>query len=176
MSSPYEDLLPKDPPTDKNRVTFAAGITIDSPPGWTSRTVPIEAFMKDWITDQFVLEAKQPGQEKSTITIQRLGPMAQRQWDDFAKPGAVIGDRYTLSQFHGEPAFTRFLPGSGKSRAKSGQYHPWLSQQLVCKAQGQWFLLDFQMRNADDGDPYYTRPLKIIQDYFETFHYKPKGG
>jgi hypothetical protein len=80
------------------------------------------------------------------------------------------------SQFQGHPALTRFLPGGGKSKAVRGSYQPWLSQELVFKNQSQWFSIGFSMRNADEGEPYYTQPLKIVQDYFETFRYTSAGN
>jgi hypothetical protein len=136
------------------------------------RIVPIEPFMKDYVAEQFVLEGTQPDELKPVMTIQRLGPAGQRQWDAFAKPGAIIGDRYVRTTFRGETAFSRFLPGSGKTKTMRGAA---LSQQLVLKSAGQWFLLDFRMRNADDGEPYYTQPLSIVQAYFESFRSKPAG-
>jgi hypothetical protein len=171
-SSPYADYLPKEAPVEKNRVAHPAGYSLVSPPGWTMRIVSIEPFMKDYVTDQFVLEGPQPDELKPTLTIQRLGPAGQRQWDAFAKSGAIIGDRYVRTTFRGETAFSKFLPGSGKSNTLRG---PALSQRLVLKSAGQWFLLDFRMRNADGGEPYYTQPLSIVQAYFESFRYKPAG-
>jgi hypothetical protein len=175
VESPYADYLPKAAPADANRFTHPAGFSIACPPGWTTRTIELKA-LKDFVADQVLLEGLQPDRFKPVITIQRLGPESGRQWDDLAKTGATMGNGHTRTQFQGQPAFKRFQAGFGKSRAVKGQHQPWLSQRLVLKSHGQWFVLDFRMRNADDGDPYYTKPLKIIQDYFETFRYKPPGS
>jgi hypothetical protein len=172
-SSPYADYLPKEPPVEKNRVAHPSGYSLISPPGWTMRIVSIEPFMKDYVADQFVLDGPQTDELKPVLTVQRQGPAGQRQWDAFAKPGAIIGDRYVRTTFRGETAFSKFLPGSGKSKSLRGAA---LSQQLVLKSAGQWFLLDFRMRNADDGERYYTQPLSIVQAYFESFRSKPAGG
>jgi hypothetical protein len=174
--SPYADYLPQAAPADANRFTHPAGFSIACPPGWTTRTIELKSSAKDFVADQVLLEGTQPDRFKPVIMVQRLGPEAGRQWDDLAKTGATTGDGHTRTQFQGQPAFTRFQAGFGKSRAVKGQHQPWLSQRLVLKSRGQWFLLNFRMRNADDEGPYYTKPLKIIQDYFETFRYKPPGN
>jgi hypothetical protein len=170
--SPYADYVPKEAPLEKNRVTHPTGFSLVSPVDWTMRIRPVEPFLKDYVADEFLLEGPQSDELKPVITVQHLGPAAQRQWEAFAKPGARIGDGNVRAQFHGETAFTRFLAGSGKTKTKRGQA---LSQQLVFKSAGQWFLLEFRMRNADNGEPYYTQPLKIVQDFFETFAYQPAG-
>jgi hypothetical protein len=174
--SPYADYLPKAAPADANRFTHPAGFSIVCPPGWTPRIIELKSSAKDFVADQVMLEGTQPDRFKPVIIVQRLGPEAGSQWDDLAKTGATMGNGHTRTKFQGEPAFTRFQAGTGKSRAVKGQHKPWLSQRLVLKSHGQWFLLDFRMRNADDEGPYYTAPLKIIQDYFETFRYKPPGS
>jgi hypothetical protein len=177
--SPYEKYLPQSPPAETNRVRFRKGISMVSPPGWKSRTIPIESFLKGYVTDEFVLEGEADPKEeyKPKITIQSLGPKARHQWETLLKrePGRKNLDRYVLTRFQGEPAFARFLSGFGESHAVRGSYQPWLLQGVVFKSQGQWFSLDFDVRNADEGEPYYTEPLKIIQDYFETFRYNPSA-
>ena len=115
-SSPYADYLPKEPPVEKNRVVHPAGYSVASPPGWTMRIVSIESYMKDYVAEQFVLEGPQPDELKPVMTIQRLGPAGQRQWDAFAKPGAIICDRYVRTTFHGETAFSRFSPVPAKPK------------------------------------------------------------
>jgi hypothetical protein len=147
-----------------------------SPTGWTTRTIAIEDYLKDWVSDEFVVEGTQGDEYRPKITIQRLGGLAQGQWNDALKPGWNNRDGYVPSRFQDQPAFTLFLPGYGKSKAVRGTYRPSLSQQLVFKCQGQWFSLAFDMRNADEGEPYYTEPLRVIQDYFETFRYNPPGN
>jgi hypothetical protein len=173
-NSPYEAYLPKEAPLERNRVAHSSGFSIVCPPGWTTRTIPIEDFLKSSVADQFELEGPQSDKIKPRITIQRLGPDAQGQWENSLKPDH-IGDEYTRTVFQGSPALARFLTGYGKSKAVRGAYQPWLSQSLKFKSHGQWFSLDFTMRNADKGEPYYRQPLQIIQDYFETFRFNPPG-
>jgi hypothetical protein len=174
--SPYADYLPKAAAADAIRFTDPAGFSIACPPGWTTRTIELTPSFKNFVADQVLLEGLQQDRFKPVIMVQRLGPESARQWDDLAKSGATMDSGHTRTQFQGEPAFTRFQAGTGKSRAVKGQHQPWLSQRLVLKSRGQWFLLNFRMRNADDEGPYYTKSLKIIQDYFETFRYKPPGS
>ena len=171
-----QSFLPQVSPSETNRISHPTGFSIVCPPGWTTRTIPIQSFLKDWVSDQFELEGTQKDQYRPKITIQLLGAAAGRQWNDALKPGWTNSDGYALTSFQGQSAFKRFLPGYGKARAVRGTYQPWLSQQLIFKSQGRWFSLAFVMRNANQDKPFYTQPLKIIQDYFETFHYSPSGN
>jgi hypothetical protein len=159
--SPYEHYLPQTAPSEANRVTNAAGFSIVIPPGWTTRTVPIEAFPKDWVLDEFVVEGTQTDAHKPKITIQRLRPAAQRQWDNALQPGWKNADGYVTIPFQGQTALSRFLPGFGRLKAERDAYQPWLLQTLVFKSKGQWFSLAFAMRNADEAEPYYTHHWEL---------------
>jgi hypothetical protein len=173
--SPYASYLPSAPPSEKNRVTHPAGFSIACPPGWTSRVITIEPFLKDRVTDQFELYPEEEVESKPgpKITIQRMGSAAKSSWELMLNPewNGRYGRQHT--QFQGEPAISHFLPGSGKSQAVRGQYQPWLLQQVYFKRFGDWFGIIFEMRNADDGNPYYTQPLDIVDAYFATFSFSP---
>jgi hypothetical protein len=145
------------------------------PAGWTTRTVPIQDFLKDSLADEFVLEGTQSDDLKPHITISRGGPETSRQNKNVFQPDWGKDDGYTHIQFQGQPAVVRFLNGYGKRQAVRGSYQPWLLQELLFERDGQWFRLSFDMRNADKDKPYYTQPLPIIQQYFETFRYKLPG-
>ena len=141
-----------------------------SPPGWTARTKVIEDYLKGYVSDEFVLERMQGDQPTSIITVQRVGPDGHQQWDDALKASGRLEDGYKPIKFQGQPAFARFLTGHGPSRAG---IQPTLSQQLVLRSHGQWFILTFQMQNVYQGKPHYTKPLKVIDEYFQTFRYQP---
>ncbi len=177
--SPYEDFLPQSAPSETNRVSHSAGFSIVSPHGWKTQTITISAFLKDWVLDQFELEGTEKEKYRPKITIQRLGPQARHQWEEALKPDWPNKERYTITEFQGQPALSQFLPGYGWSKAgrgTNGSYEPWLTQKIVFKSQGEWFSLTFNMRNADHGEPYYTQPLTIVQEYFETLRYKSSGN
>jgi hypothetical protein len=153
-----------------NRVSHR-GYSIVAPTGWKTRTIPIEAFMKNYLTDQLAIEGPQP--EQSHFDVQRLGPSGGRQFKDWLQPGRRLGDGYQLTQFQGQPALEKFLPGTGRRQAVRGSYHPWLLQEVVFERGGQWFSLTFTMKNADADKPYYTKPLPIIRQYLDTFRPEP---
>jgi hypothetical protein len=80
---PYADYLPQSAPSETNRVKHPAGFSIVSPPGWRTRTIPIEDYLKGRVADQFVVEGTQQDTYRPKITIQRLGPEAYDQWESF---------------------------------------------------------------------------------------------
>lgn len=171
--SPYESYLPSTPPLEANRMNHPAGFSIASPPGWTARTNSVADFLKDFTLDEFVLQGTQDDDYRPRITVQRLGPSGAKQYEDALAAGGAVLNEFVQTQFHDQPAFARFLSGYGKSQAVRGTHQPWLLQELAFKSNGEWFMLAFNMRNADSGGPYYTQPLAIIRDYFESFRYAP---
>jgi hypothetical protein len=127
------------------------------------------------VADQFDLYPEQEVKSKPgpRISIQRKGPEGKSGLDLELKPEWNSREGHQHTQFQGEPALSRFLPGYGRSQTVRGSYQPWLVQEVYFKRFGEGFGITFEMRNADDGDPYYTQPLKIIDDYFATFRYSP---
>jgi len=174
VHSPYESYLPQ-APLETNRVEYA-GFSIVRPAGWTTHPITIEDFLKDSVTAEVTLEGQENDDYNPRITVQRLGPGANKTYRDWLTPGRQLADGWVLTQFQNQPALSKFLPGYGSRRAVRGTYQPWLSQYLLFERDGQWFLLIFDMRNADKDKPYYTQPLPIIQQYFETFRYTPAAA
>jgi hypothetical protein len=176
VHSPYERYLPQAPPSETNRIEFAAGYSIVSPVGWTYRTIPIENWMKDNVADQIVLEGHVADEYPPRITIQHLGPGEYALYHGWLTSTQGLPDGWAHAHFQGEPALSKFLPGFGRRQAKGNwfdrSYQPWLTQYLFCERDGNGFILTFDMRNADKDKPYYTRPVPIIDQYFETFRYK----
>jgi hypothetical protein len=173
VHSPYEHYLPQAPPSETNRVEFPAGYSIVSPVGWTARTIPIEGWMKDNVTDQIEITGHEADEYRPRITIQPLGPGEYALYKGWLQSTQSLPDGWIHTQFQGQPALSKFLTGSGSRQAVRGSYQPWLSQYLFCERSGNGFILIFDMRNADKDKPYYTHPLPIIEEYFETFRYKP---
>jgi hypothetical protein len=167
VHSPYESCLPQ-APLETNRVEFA-GFSIVRPAGWTTRTIKIQDWLEGSVADQYEIEGPQAGNYGPRITIQRLGPDANKTYSDWLTPGRQLADGLVLTQFQNQPALSKFSPGYGAWRAVRNAYQPWLLQELVFERNGQWFLLSFHMQNADKNKPYYTEPLTIIEQYFETF-------
>jgi hypothetical protein len=166
--SPYQHFLPQAPPSEANRVRHL-GYSIIAPSGWKCRTIPVEPFLKGYLAEQLSIEGPQPEQSKAHLSIQRLGPQGGKQFSDCLQPGRSPGDGYRLTQFQERPAFEKFLTGFGKRQAVRGTYQPYLLQEVVFERGGQWFRLEFSMKNADYDKPYYTQPLPIIRQYFEIF-------
>lgn len=169
--SPYEHYLPQADPLEANRVEFPEGYSIVRPSGWTARTIAIEAFLKEYVADQIVLEGYKIDEYPPRITIQHLGPKENAQFTS----GQGLADGWISTQFQGQPALSRFIAGNGSRRAVRSTYQPWLSQSLFFERDGSGFILIFDMRNADKDEPYYTQPVPIIKKYFETFRYNKLG-
>jgi hypothetical protein len=172
VHSPYERYLPQALPSETNRVEFSAGYSIVSPVGWTARTIPIEDWFKSSVTDQIVIEGHVADEYPPRITIQHLGSDEYALYHGWLQSTQSLPDGWTHIMFQGQPALSKFLTGSGSHQAVRGSYQPWLSQYLFCECDGNGFILIFDMRNADKDKPYYTHPLPIIEQYFETFRYK----
>lgn len=177
--SPFEHLIPKDPPNEANRVVHPAGYSLVYPEGW-------DAYFKQFRFDDW------EQQEDGIVTDRRLGYGKV----DFEKPNlAVI--RFTEEgkkaveaggwkagrtevQFQNQPAWAQFKPGRAPDKVTrdtfitaSGGY-PYLQQDLLFERQGVWFMLSFSMPNWKKADgPYINHPIPIIEQYFETFQYKP---
>jgi hypothetical protein len=171
LHSPYESYL-RQAPSETNRVEFA-GFSIVRPAGWTTRRIKIEDWFKGSVAAQYEIEGPQPDNYGPRITIQHLGSDADKTYRDWLTPGRQLADGLALTQFQNRPALSKFLSGYGERQAVRGTYQPWLLQELIFERDGQWFLLSFNMKNADKDKPYYTQPLPIIQQYFETFRYTP---
>jgi hypothetical protein len=169
--SPYERYLPQAPPSETNRIEFSAGYSIVSPVGWTARTIPIENWFKSSVTDQIVIEGHVADEYPPRITIQHLGSDEYALYHGWLQSTQSLAGGMIHTQFQGQPALSWFLAGSGSRQAVRGSYQPWLSQYLFCERDGNGFILIFDMRNADKDKPYYTRPVPIIEQYFETFRY-----
>ncbi len=174
IRSPYAHYLPQIPPSETNRIEHSSGFSIVSPVGWKTRMIPVEDFLKDYVADEIVIEGKESDEYKPRITIQRLGPAANRTNREWLEPGRSLADGWVFTQFQSQPALAKFLPGYGRRQAVRGTYHPDLQQEVCFEREGKGFRLTFYMRNADGNRPYYTQPLPIIQQYFETFRYKPQ--
>jgi hypothetical protein len=176
VHSPYERFLPKAPPSETNRVEFPAGYSIVSPVGWTTQTIPIEDWLKSQVTDQIVIEGHVADEYPPRITIQHLGPEEYALYHGWLRSTNSLPDGWTHTEFQGQPALSKFLPGFGRRQAQGNwldsSYQPWLDQSLFCERDGNGFILSFDMRNADKDKPYYTRPVPIIEKYFETFRFK----
>ncbi len=171
VHSPYESYLPQ-APLETNRVEYA-GFSIVRPADWATRTVKIEDWFKGSVAAQYEIEGPQADNYGPRITIQRLGPDANKTYPDWLTPGRQLADGLVLTQFQNQPALAKFLPGNGARRAVRGYYQPWLLQELIFERDSQWYLLSFNMKNADKDKPYYTQSLPIIQQYFDTFRYTP---
>ena len=167
VHSPYESYLPQ-APLETNRVEYA-GFSIVRPAGWTTHPIAINDFLTNDLTAQLAIEGPEDDEYKPRFNIQRLGPNADKMYRDWLTPGRHLSDWQVLTQFQNQPALSRFLPGYGERRAVRGTCQPWLVQELTFERDGQWFSLRFDMRNADKNKPYYTEPLPIIEQYFETF-------
>jgi hypothetical protein len=142
--------------------------------------IPIEEWLKKDVADQIEIAGNEADEYPPRITIQHLGP------DEYALyhgmlhaqglPDGWRRDGWTNTAFQDQPALSKFLPGYGRRKARGNwfdkSYEPWLSQYLFCERDGSGFILIFDMRNADKNKPYYTRPLPIIEKYFETFRFK----
>jgi len=173
IRSPYERYLPQTPPAETNRIEFAAGYSIVSPVGWTVRTIPIEDWFKKEVADQIEIARHVADEYPPRIQIQHLGP------DEYALYHGWLQSTqsgWTHTQFQGQPALSTFDPGYG-SRLATGpwfdrHYMPCLTHMLFFERDGNGFILTFDMRNADKGKPYYTHPVPIIEQYFETFSYR----
>ena len=154
-----------------------------SPVGWTVRTIPIEDWFKKEVADQIEIKGDVDDEYPPRIQIQHLGP------DEYAvfkgmlhAPNLSEGwkrDGWTHAEFQGQPALEKFWPGYGRRQAQGDwlhkHYEPWLSHELFCEREGNGFILSFDMRNADRDKPYYTHPVPIIEQYFETFRFKKPG-
>lgn len=178
--SPYERYLPQAPPAETNRIEFAAGYSLVSPVGWTVRTIPIEDWLKTEVADQIEIAGLVADEYPPRIQIQHLGP------DEYALyhgmlhaqnlPDGWKQDGWKYGQFQGQAALSKFEPGYG-SRLATGpwfdsHYMPCLTHELFFERDGNGFILTFDMRNADKGKPYYTEPVPVIEQYFETFRFK----
>lgn len=172
VHSPYERYLPQAPPAETNRVEFVPGYSIVSPVGWKGRTIPIEDWLKKDVADQVELKGDVADDYPPRIQIQHMGPDEYAIYHGWLQSTQPLADGLTHTQFQGQPALSRFLSGYGKRRAVRGTYQPWLSQELFFERDGNGFILIFDMRNADKDKPYYTHPVPIIEEYFETFRYK----
>jgi hypothetical protein len=173
IHSPYGRYLPQAPPSETNRVKFPQGYSIVSPVGWVTRTIPMEDWMKDNVTDQIEIEGDGPVGYKPRITIQHLGPGENSLYLGFlAKLGQIPPDGWVPAAFQKQPALKKFYEGSGSRQAIRGSYQPWLTQEIFCERDEQGFLLIFDMKNADKY-PYFKQPLPIVEQYLETFCYQP---
>jgi hypothetical protein len=172
VHSPYERYLPQAPPAETNRVEFAAGYSIVSPVGWTVRTIPIEDWFKKEVADQIEIKGQVADEYPPRIQIQHLGPDEYSLYHGWLQSTQGLPDGWTHIQFQGQPALSKFQAGYGSHQAVRGSYQPWLTQYLFCERDGNGFILTFDMRNADKNKPYYTRPVPIIEQYFETFRFK----
>jgi hypothetical protein len=180
VHSPYERYLPQVPPSETNRIEFPAGYSIVSPVGWTAKTIPIEDWLKSSVADQIVIAGHVADEYPPRITIQHLGP------DEYATfrsmlhsqslPDGWKQDGWTNGQFQGQPALSKFEPGFGSRLARGPwferHYEPYLTRELFFERDANGFILQFDMRNADKGKPYYTHPVPIIEEFLETFHFK----
>jgi hypothetical protein len=172
VHSPYERYLPDAPPSETNRIEFPAGYSIVSPAGWTVRTISIEDWLKKEVADQIEIKGHVADEYPPRIQIQHMGP------DEYALYHGMLNSTQSLSNglvrttFQGKPVISYFLPGYGSHHAVRGSYQPWLTQTLFFERDGNGFVLTFDMRNADKNKPYYTQPVPIIEQYFETFRYK----
>lgn len=171
LRSPYASYLPQAPPSEANRVEFPPGYSIVSPVGWVTRTIQIEDWSKDSISDQIVIEGTQRDQYRPRITIQHLGPGQNALYMGWLKSDRILPDGWVRVEFQNQPALTKFLPGYGARRSTREGYEPWLSEYLFCERDGHGFILKFDMRNADRDKPYFMQPLPIIQEYFDTFRF-----
>jgi hypothetical protein len=179
VHSPYERYLPQAPPSETNRVEFPAGYSIVIPDGWTTQVIPIEDWFKSSVADQIEIEGHVTDQYPPRITIQHMGP------DEYALYHGMLNSTQSLSNgltritFQGQPAISRFLPGYGSRLAKGPwfdrEYEPFLTRELFFERNGNGFILNFGMRNADKGKPYYTHPVPIIEQYLGTFRFKKPG-
>jgi hypothetical protein len=174
VDSPYESYLPQTP-LETNRVELAGG-SIVRPAGWTIRTIKIEDWFKSSVAAQYEIAGPQADNYGPRFTIQLLGPDANETYAGWLTPGQQLPDGWVLTQFQNQPALANFLPGFGERQAVRDSYQPWLTQYLLFERGSQWFLLNFEMKNADKDKPYYTQPLPIIQQYFETFRCTPAAA
>jgi hypothetical protein len=173
VHSPYERYLPQTPPSETNRVKFPQGYSIVIPVGWVTRTIPMEDWMKDNVTDQIEIEGDGPVGYKARFTIQHLGPGENSLYVGWlTNSGQIVPDRWASAEFQNQPALKRFYEGSGSHQATRGSYQPWLTQEIFCERNGHGFLLIFTMINADKH-PYFMQPLPIVTQYLETFRYEP---
>ncbi len=179
--NPYEHYLPQSPPEETNRVHFTQGYSIVKPTGWEVQIIRIESWMKDDVADQVTLRGQVADDYPPRITIQHLGPGEYTLYKGWLESTnrLRLNEPWTHTQFQGKPALTHFSPGYGKRRATGNwlekHYEPWLSYQLFCERDGNGFILDFDVRNADKDKPYYTELPPIISQYLGTFRFeKPK--
>jgi hypothetical protein len=176
VHNPYDGYLPQTAPSETNRVEFSAGYSIVSPIGWTSRTIPIEDWFKDSVADQITIEGHVADEYPPRISIQHLGPGEYALYKEWLRSTNNIPGGWTHTEFQGQPALSKFLPGYGKRKAKgnwwSATYQPWLTQSLFFERDGNGFILDFDMRNADKDEPYYMHPVPVIEEYFRTFRFR----
>ena len=178
VHSPYERYLPQTLPSETNRIEFPAGYSIVSPVGWTARTIPIEDWAQSSVSDQIVIESHVADDYPPRITIQHLGPDQYALYHGMLHAQSLPDGwkQWTHIEFQGQPALSKFQPGFGRRQAigywLDRGYQPWLTQYLFFERDGNGFKLIFDMRNADKDNPYYTQPVPLISQYFETFRFR----
>lgn len=176
VHNPYEKYLPQVPPAETNRIEFAEGYSIVSPIGWTVRMIPMEDWFKKEVAGQIEIAGHVADEFPPRIQIQHLGPSMYALYHGWLQSTQSLPDGWARTQFQGQPALSKFEPGYGRRQATGHLfyrvYQPWLSQYLFFERDGHGFILHFDMRNADKDKPYITRPVPIIDQYFETFRFR----
>jgi hypothetical protein len=178
-SSPFAHLLPDNPPTETHRVAHPAGYSLVFPAGWKTE---MQSFPDGYFADGLSTASRDSfGNEdfdKPNFSVLRFSDQGR----GAIQTGSYI-DRMSPAQFQNQPAWESFEPGrlpdssSGNLFRDSSAGYPYLTQSVLLERSGEWFLLSFQMRNIDGKEgPFLTEPAAIIQQYFETFEFQPRGA
>lgn len=170
--STFEQYLPSASPSETNRVEFPAGYSIIVPAGWTARPIHLGDGFQRSLTDQIVFEGHVADEYPPRLVIQHLGPDQYALYHGRLRTAQSLTNGMERTQFQGQPALSSFLIGHGRGQTIPDSYPPCLMQSLFFERDGEGFILIFDIRSTNKAKPHYTRPLPVIEKYFETFRYK----